>query len=191
VSLAHTQSNRFDENHLRQAELMAIPAAVAIQNARLYERTAIYAEELQKRLTVPAAVPAPSASPGAGHRLGLDTFEEVFLCGPIASCITTLHEGIFLAANRAFEERYGYSHQELVANLVNELEIWETAADRRRVMLELQKGHYAHNVVTRFRSKSGGTRLTAYSAVTVRIRGMLCVLATSAEPSPDGAADSN
>jgi PAS domain S-box-containing protein len=40
----------FTMEHLRLAKSLAIPAAVAIQNARLYERAEIYAAELQLRL---------------------------------------------------------------------------------------------------------------------------------------------
>jgi PAS domain S-box-containing protein len=50
LSLGHTVPNALTVEHLRIAELLAIPAAAAIQNARLYERTEIYSEELEKRL---------------------------------------------------------------------------------------------------------------------------------------------
>ena len=50
---AHTNPNHFAADHLRMARSLAIPAAVAIQNARLYERTEIYAAELKKQLRDP------------------------------------------------------------------------------------------------------------------------------------------
>lgn len=50
LSLSHDQPNAFTQDHVRRAELLAIPAAVAIQNARLYERTEIYSAELERRL---------------------------------------------------------------------------------------------------------------------------------------------
>ena len=51
LSLGHSKSNGVLKEHLRIAELLAIPAAAAIQNARLYERAEIYGEELEKRLS--------------------------------------------------------------------------------------------------------------------------------------------
>ena len=51
LCLGHPESNGFLKEHLRTAELLAIPAAAAIQNARLYERAEIYAEELERRLS--------------------------------------------------------------------------------------------------------------------------------------------
>lgn len=50
LSIGHVQSEAFDDEHLRLAKSLAIPAAVAIQNARLYERAEIYSAELEQRL---------------------------------------------------------------------------------------------------------------------------------------------
>lgn len=50
LSLGHSVPDALTFEHLRIAELLAIPAAAAIQNARLYERAEIYSEELEKRL---------------------------------------------------------------------------------------------------------------------------------------------
>ena len=50
LSISSSQPHAFTPEHLRLAKSLAIPAAVAIQNARLYERAAIYGEELGLRL---------------------------------------------------------------------------------------------------------------------------------------------
>jgi GAF domain-containing protein len=50
LSLGHSVPGALTSEHLRTAQLLAIPAAAAIQNARLYERAEIYSEELEKRL---------------------------------------------------------------------------------------------------------------------------------------------
>jgi len=50
LSLGHTEPGGLTSEHLRFAELLAIPAAAAIQNAWLFERAEIYSEELEKRL---------------------------------------------------------------------------------------------------------------------------------------------
>jgi PAS domain S-box-containing protein len=49
ICLGHRAPHRFTQEHLRLAESLAIPAAAAIQNARLYECAKIYGAELQKR----------------------------------------------------------------------------------------------------------------------------------------------
>ena len=49
LSLGHSAPNTFTQEHLRLSESLAIPAAAAIQNARLYECAKIYGSELEKR----------------------------------------------------------------------------------------------------------------------------------------------
>lgn len=50
LSLGDTHSQSFTHEHLRLAKSLAIPAAVAIQNARLYEQAEIFRTELAQRL---------------------------------------------------------------------------------------------------------------------------------------------
>ena len=49
LSLGHSVPGTFTPEHLRLAKLLAIPAAAAIQNARMYECAKIYGAELEKR----------------------------------------------------------------------------------------------------------------------------------------------
>jgi PAS domain S-box-containing protein len=50
LSLGDTRPEAFTQEHLRLAKSLAIPAAVAIQNARLYEQAEILRTELERRL---------------------------------------------------------------------------------------------------------------------------------------------
>lgn len=50
LSLGSNSPNAFTAEHLRLAKSLAVPAAVAIQNARTHERAELYAAELQLRL---------------------------------------------------------------------------------------------------------------------------------------------
>lgn len=50
LSLGSTSPHVFKTEHLRLAKSLAVPAAVAIQNARIHERAEIYATELEVRL---------------------------------------------------------------------------------------------------------------------------------------------
>ncbi len=49
LSLGDSEPDSFTQEHLRLARSLAIPAAAAIQNARLYECAKIYGAELEKR----------------------------------------------------------------------------------------------------------------------------------------------
>lgn len=50
LSLGDTRPQAFTHEHMRLAKSLAIPAAVAIQNARLFERAEIFRAELEHRL---------------------------------------------------------------------------------------------------------------------------------------------
>lgn len=50
LSVGCTQPGFYTTEHLRRAEMLAIPAAAAIQNARLYETARIYGEVLERRI---------------------------------------------------------------------------------------------------------------------------------------------
>jgi PAS domain S-box-containing protein len=49
LCVGHSTPDRFTQEHLRLAKSLAIPAAAAIQNARLYECAKIYGAELEQR----------------------------------------------------------------------------------------------------------------------------------------------
>jgi len=50
LSLGDSHAQTFTQEHMRLAKSLAIPAAVAIQNARLYEQAEIFRAELEQRL---------------------------------------------------------------------------------------------------------------------------------------------
>jgi len=50
LSVCSKEPGRFTRDHFKFAKSLALSAAVAIQNARLYESVAIYASELEVQL---------------------------------------------------------------------------------------------------------------------------------------------
>ena len=178
LSVGHTEPNRFTEDHLRRAELLAIPAAAAIQNSRLYERAAIYGEELERRVKDLCQTQAALVQSEEARRISEERFQKVFRSSPIPFSITTVAEGRFLDVNAAFEQCYGYSRKELLGHTVHELRIWEDPADRVLMVAQLQRGPI-RSVITRLRTKSGEIKITAYSADKIQFDGQTCVLAVS------------
>jgi PAS domain S-box-containing protein len=179
LSVGHVEPNHFTEDHLRRAELLAIPAAVAIQNARLYSTAEIYGSELEKRLADLQKAEQALRQSEAGRRVSEEKFQKIFHSSPVAFSITTLEEGRFLEVNAAFEARYGYSRQEVLGRTVYQLKIWDDPADRRLLLTHLQRGGPLRNVITRLRAKSGEIKLTAYSADRIEFDGQKCILAVS------------
>ena len=189
LSVGHAQPNRFTQDHLRRAELLAIPAAAAIQNSRLYERAAIYGEELEKRIEDFRRAQAALVQSEEGRRLLEDRFQKVFRSSPVPFSITTVAEGRFVDINAAFECRYGFSRAEVLGRTVHELRLWEDPSDRGLMVAQLQRGPI-RNVVTRLRTKSGKIKTTSYSADKIQFDGQSCILAVS-EDLPDYAKHSS
>jgi len=178
LSLGDTRGNAFSPEHLRLAKSLAIPAAVAIQNARLYERAEIYGIELGQRLADLETTEQALRKAEQGRTLSEERFRKVFRSSPIAFSITTLDEGRFVDVNDAFERRYGYSREELIGQTVFEVGIWDNPAERQRVLVELRE-HGVRNRITRFRRSTGEPIETIYSAETIELDGRECLLAVS------------
>jgi PAS domain S-box-containing protein len=185
LSLSHTKPNCFTQEHLRLAKSLAIPAAAAIQNARLYATAEIYGSELEKRISELRSAQEALKQLEGNQQVSEDKFQKVFHSSPIAFSITTFEEGRFVDVNAAFEERYGYSRVELMGQTVVELRMWEDPADRARLLTQLQRGA-VRNVVTRLRLRSGEIKLTAYSADRIQFDGQTCILAVSEDIPPIG-----
>jgi PAS domain S-box-containing protein len=180
LSIGHTHANRFTPDHLRRAELLAIPAAAAIQNSRLYERAAICGEELEKRVKDLRQTQAALVESEEERRVSEEKFQKVFRSSPVPFSITTAAEGRFVDVNTAFEQRYGYSRRELLGRTTHELRMWEDPQDRALMLAQLERGP-VRNVKTRLRTKSGDIKITVYSADKVDYDGRPCILAASAD----------
>ncbi len=179
LSLADARPQAFAQDHLRLAKSLAIPAAVAIQNARLYERAEIYAAELEQRLGDLEQTQNALREAEHGRALSEEKFAKVFRSSPIAFSITTVDEGRFLDVNEAFEYRYGYPRRELLGRTVFDIGIWDDPSERMRLLHEIREHGHVRNRVTRFRKHSGEAIDTFYSAEIVAIEGCDCVLAVS------------
>jgi PAS domain S-box-containing protein len=179
LSVGHMEPNHLTQDHLRRAELLAIPAAVAIQNARLYSTAEIYGSELEKRLADLQKAEQALDQSEAKSRVSEEKFQKIFHSSPVAFSITTLDEGRFLEINAAFEARYGYSRQDVLGRTVHELRIWDDPTDRRLLVALLQRGGPIRSVMTRLRAKSGAIKLTAYSADRIEFDGQPCILGIS------------
>jgi PAS domain S-box-containing protein len=185
LSIGHSQPNAFTQEHLRLGNSLAVAAAAAIQNARLYERAAIYRSELEKRLyDVDAAEKALQLAEG-NRKLSEEKFHKVFRSSPLPFSITTADEGRFVDVNPAFELRYGYSRRELIGRTVHELRLWEDPSDRNLMITQLQRGGPIRNVITRLRTKSGDIKLTVYSADWIQFDERACIFAVSQDVLPN------
>ncbi len=179
LSLGDTRAHFFTHEHLRLAKSLAIPAAVAIQNARLYERAEIYGIELEQRLADLNETEQALQQAEKSRTLSEDKFTKVFKSSPIAFSITTVAEGRFIDVNEAFERRYGYSCAELVGRTVFDIGVWDNPGERPEMLAQVHEQGHVRNRVTRFRTRSGELLDTIYSADIIELDGQRCVLAVS------------
>ena len=184
LALGHGTPRIFTEEHLRLAKSLAVPAAVAIQNARLYERAEIYGAELERRLSDLRETRKALGESEEGRKASEETFQKVFRATPIAFGITTLAEGRFVDVNEAFERRYGYSRAELLGRTATELGFWLDATERGQLVERLRKGGVVRNEVIKLRVKSGTVRPSTCSAETIYLDGQLCLLLVSEDAPP-------
>ena len=179
LSLGDTRAHTFTQEHLRLAKSLAIPAAVAIQNARLYERAEIYGVELEQRLVDLHQIQQALQQAEESRARSEEKFTKVFRSSPIAFCITTVAEGRFIDVNEAFERRYGYAREEILGRTVFDIEVWADPTDRPQMLSEIREQGRIRNRVTRLRKRSGEIIETIYSADIIELDGQHCLLAVS------------
>ena len=57
-------------------------------------------------------------------------FQQVFQAGPVASCLTTLENDLFLDVNEAFLQLTGHTRDEVLGRSILELKMWSSREDR-------------------------------------------------------------
>lgn len=179
LSLGDACPYAFTRDHLRLAKSLSIPAAVAIQNARLYERAEIYGIELQQRLAELARTERALHRAETNCAVSEEKFTKVFRSSPIAFSITTMDEGRFIEINEAFQVRYGYPRQEVLGRTEFDVGVWDSPGERPSMMEQVRKLGYIRNRVTRFRTRSGEILETIYSADIIELEGQQCLFAVS------------
>lgn len=186
LSLGDSCARAFTPEHLRLAKSLAIPAAVAIQNARLYERAEIYGAELEHRLADLQQTQQALREAQEGRTISEQRFAKIFRSSPIAFSITTVDEGRFVDINEAFELRYGYARDQLLGRTVFDVGVWNNPSERAQIVDELRTQGQVRNRITRFRTRSGEFLDTIYSADIIELDAQQCLLAVS-EDLPDRA----
>jgi len=176
LSLAHSNPAQFTAEHLRLAQSIATPAAVAIQNARLYERAEIYGAELEQRIEELHRVRQTLEESEQGRRASEDRFQKMFRSVPVAISVTSLAEGRFIEVNETFERRFGVARKELLGRSSTELSFWENPAERSTLIEQLRCGTRVRDAVARLKSKSGLYEPALYSAEVIDLDGQSCLL---------------
>ena len=103
-------------------------------------------------------------------------FSTIFEDSPVAIAISRLSDGVFVDANEAFVQLYGYSRKEIIGRTSDHLRLWQSG-DRAQVVTELrEKEHVA--VDMRGRRKDGEVRDLLASLQLIELDGEPCMLGT-------------
>jgi PAS domain S-box-containing protein len=176
LSLAHSSPAQFSQEHLRLIRSLATPAAIAIQNARLYERAEIYGAELEHRMAELHRVEQSLESSEQERRASEDRFQKVFQSAPVAMSVTSFDEGRFIEVNETFERRFGFSRNELLGHTSTELGFWEDPQERVALIDRLRRYGRVRHEVARLRLKSGLYEASLYSAEVIEFDGQRSLL---------------
>jgi len=176
LSLTSSEPGHFSASHLALARSLATPAAVAIQNARLYERVEIYGAELERRVAELQQRDQEVGRTQSGNRAPIQRFEEIFRSAPVAISVSTLVNGKYLETNETFQRSFGLRPEEIASGAASELELWEDPRQRARMIEQLGRGGTVRHAVARFRRTPGTCPDTKYSAQMIEIEGESCIL---------------
>jgi PAS domain S-box-containing protein len=105
-----------------------------------------------------------------------DKFAKAFHSSPASMSISSLENGRMIDVNEGFLKLFGFQLDEIVGHTSLELDLWENAAERERVVAILRGHGTARNLEARFRTRGGKILDTLVSAEMVSFAGEDCVL---------------
>jgi PAS domain S-box-containing protein len=109
-------------------------------------------------------------------------FAKAFRANPQPMSLTTLAEGMYLDVNQAFLNMSGYSRGEVIGYTSAELNIFETPAHRKSLLLDpMLNSSAVRNSEMKFRIKDGSLRVLLFSAELLELGGEKCILVTSSD----------
>ncbi len=110
--------------------------------------------------------------------LSEECFSKAFNSCPILMAITTLEDGEFINVNKAFYHILGYTPEEAISLTSFGMNIWVDLADREFVKQSLKARKPIQNMEMYFKNKSGEKRLGVYTAESLEVNGVPCILST-------------
>jgi PAS domain S-box-containing protein len=105
-----------------------------------------------------------------------ERFAKAFLTSPDALVISRLADGVILEANDSFVSLTGYDRDEVIGKSTIDLGLYVDTSDRRRMLAILKERNYVRDFEFIMKRKSGETRLVAFSAEPLELRGEHCWL---------------
>ncbi len=103
-------------------------------------------------------------------------FAKAFRANPGAVCLSTLADGRILDVNRSFEQISGYHRDEVIGRTTTELNLWADSRQRDWAVQQLQDHGSIREIEFQFYRKNGASVIGTFSAETVQLDGVPCLL---------------
>jgi len=109
-------------------------------------------------------------------RLSEESFSKAFNNSPVGMTISSLADGKFIKANKAFCGIWDYSYEEIMGRTSLEIGFWLEPADRNMVIQRIMANQSVKDMEIGLCKKNGEQRLGLYSAEGIEIDGEPCML---------------
>lgn len=105
-----------------------------------------------------------------------EKFFKAFNSGAVMMTISTLNEGTYIDANKAFLEKIGYEYSEIVGHKSSELRIFKQIERRNELIEAVKRENKVDKIELEIVNKKGETFTTLLSAEIINIQGTDCLL---------------
>jgi two-component system, cell cycle sensor histidine kinase and response regulator CckA len=100
-----------------------------------------------------------------------EKFRKAFKISPDAIAISRMSDGMYISVNQGFTEIMGYEESDVVGKTSIELNIWDTQADRKKLLEGLRENAVVNNLEIQFIRKNGKKVWGMISASIIELEG--------------------
>jgi PAS domain S-box-containing protein len=98
-------------------------------------------------------------------------FRAAFIGNPVAACITRQQDAVWIDANQAELDLFGYNREEFIGKSAMENNLWVDPSDRQRIVEALNQGKAVKNQNVQLRRKDGRLISASVSATGLTLKG--------------------
>ena len=109
-------------------------------------------------------------------RLSEERYRTAFQTSIDAMSISRLKDGQFIDVNQAFQRTFRCNREEVVGKTSNELKLWKSPSDRRRLVNTLRKHSVCHDLEFELNDRDGQSLSVLVSGALIELDGLLCFL---------------
>lgn len=126
----------------------------------------------------PLDLPREPASHDEALRASEDKFAKAFRTTPDTMVITDRASGVFIEVNPAFERQFGWSQSEAAGRTSSDLNIWNSLADRQRMLDALAIDGRLDSLEVELHHRDGRTSINLLYGAECQIDGNTCLILT-------------